>query len=70
MPVANDCEASNCKLSGNLCVGSSGRSFSSSSMDVKRGPTVIGLSAVFYSVLEVFLVIFGSEAVEGMPFCF
>ena len=50
-------------------MGSSGRSFSSSSMDAGRGLTAIGLSAVFCSVLAVFLVIFGSEAAEGAPFC-
>jgi hypothetical protein len=34
-----------------------------------RGPTAIGLSAVFCSVLAVFLVILGSEAAEGASFC-
>jgi hypothetical protein len=34
-----------------------------------RGPTVIGLSAVFCSVLAVFLVILGSKDAEGAPFC-
>ena len=37
-------------------------------MDVRRGPTAIGLSAVFCSVLAFFLIIFRSEAVEGAPF--
>jgi hypothetical protein len=34
-----------------------------------RGLIAIGLSAVFCSVRVVFLVIFGSEAVEGASFC-
>jgi len=33
-----------------------------------RGPVIIGLSAVFWAVRAVFLVILGSEAAEGAPF--
>jgi hypothetical protein len=55
-------------LSGGLYVGSSGRSFSSSSAVSGRGLIAIGLSAVFCSVLAAFLVILGSEAAEGAPF--
>ena len=51
-------------------MGSSGRSVSSSSRASGRGPTAIGLSAVFCSVLAVFLVILTSKAAEGAPFCF
>jgi hypothetical protein len=34
----------------------------------RRGLVIIGLSAVFWAVQAVFLVILGSEAAEGAPF--
>jgi hypothetical protein len=55
-------------LSGGLHVGSSGRSFSSSSMISRRELVIIGLSVVFWAVRAVFLVILGSEPAEGAPF--
>jgi hypothetical protein len=56
-------------LSGSLYIESSGRSFLSSSIAIKRRSTATGLSAVSCAVLAVFLIILGSKAAEGAPFC-
>jgi hypothetical protein len=66
--MTSDLEAWNCKLSGDSYVGSSGRSCSLISGISGRGLIMISLSAVFCSILAVFLVIFGSEAAEGALF--
>lgn len=36
----------------------------------ERGPVITGLSAVFFAVLAVFLVVLGSLAIKGTPFAF
>jgi hypothetical protein len=68
-PVASESEASNCKSSGGLYVGSSERLLVSNSTVLERGPVAIGFNAVFFAVRAAFLVILGSLAAGGAPFC-
>jgi hypothetical protein len=66
--MASDSDAWNCKLSGGSYVGSSGRACLLISGILGRGLIMIGLRAVFCSILVVFLVILRLEAIEGAPF--
>ena len=53
-----------------MYIESSGRAFSSSLIVSERGPIAIGLRTVFCVVQTVFLMILGSEVVEGTSFSF
>jgi hypothetical protein len=63
--VASDSEASNCKSSSGLYVGSFGRLLVSNSTVLERGPVAIGSNAVFFAIREAFLVNLGSLAAGG-----
>jgi hypothetical protein len=68
-PVVSDSKASNCISSGSLYAGSSGRLLVSNSTVLERGPIAIGFNAVSFAVRAAFLVILGSLAAGGAPFC-